>query len=108
GLDVVDNRGKVLLVVDSRFKESLGPHLSKYIDYLAGDGFEVLVSIYSPPAEGVNQYFDFPDQHGLRVRNPAWSGQVKVVREIIEKAHAQNPDLAYVIFFGRMPVPYSG
>jgi hypothetical protein len=84
-LPEVENRGKVILLVDSSFVDSLRNDLALFESDLIGDGWKVLRKDVS--------------------RNAS----VKYIKNIIRDLY--NSDTAYVksvVLFGHIPVPYSG
>lgn len=81
----VEGRGKLLLLVDNRFTETLGPELARLAQDLAGDGWEV-----------------------LRRDVPA-SMTVPQVKKLIKADYDADPaNVRCVFLFGRIAVPYSG
>src|SRR5262249_3241972 len=87
GIDVplVDDRGKVVLVVDSSMSAPLATELTRLIQDLAGDGCTVL-------------------RHDV-----SRTASVPSVKALIKADYLADPTHVNAIFlFGHVPVPYSG
>jgi hypothetical protein len=84
-LPLVDNRGKVILVVDNTHTTALSFELNRLVDDLVGDGWTVIrqdVSRNDSPAN---------------------------VKNLIKAAYNSDPSNVKSVFhFGHVPVPYSG
>ncbi|MCE9608480.1 MAG: hypothetical protein K8U03_26650 [Planctomycetia bacterium] len=81
----VELRGKLILVVDDRFVESLRPELTRFVHDLIGDGWEVI-------------------RHDV-----ASTLSVRQVKSVIKADYVADPSgIKSVFLFGRLPVPYSG
>ena len=81
----VESRGKIILIVDNRFSETLRPELARLMQDLAGDGWGVL-------------------RHDV-----AASLTVPQLKEVIKADYAADPvNVRSVFLFGRLAVPYSG
>jgi hypothetical protein len=81
----VEQRGKLILLVDDRFVEALRPELTRLTHDLIGDGWEVI-------------------RHDV-----ASTLSVRQVKSIIKAEYAADPaGVKSVFLFGRLPVPYSG
>lgn len=82
---LVDQRGKVVLVVDKTFSTSLAPELVRLEQDLAGDGWIVIR------------------------RDVARTDPVPSVKAVIKAAYDSDPaNVISVFLFGNIPVPYSG
>jgi hypothetical protein len=82
---LVDNRGKVILLVDSSFTSSLATELAQLQQDLAGDGWTVL-------------------RHDV-----SRTASVTSVKALIKADYAADPaNVKSVFLFGHIPVPYSG
>jgi hypothetical protein len=83
-IPVVDNRGNLILMVDSTFNISLAAELQRLTDDLEGDGWNVI-------------------RHDvLRTGSPTH------VKSIIVNDYANNVNTKALFLFGNIPVPYSG
>ncbi|MCE9530828.1 MAG: hypothetical protein K8T89_06860 [Planctomycetes bacterium] len=81
----IENRGKLILLVDDRFVETLRPELTRLVTDLTGDGWEVI-------------RHDVPS-----------SKTVRQVKAIIKADYVADPSRVNTVFlFGHFPVPYSG
>lgn len=81
----VDNRGKIILIVDDRFSSSLEVELKRLENDLEGDGWQVIRHDVSSTASVVS------------------------VKELIKTDYALDPDNTKSVFlFGHVPVPYTG
>lgn len=81
----VDNRGKIILIVDDRFSSSLEVELKRFENDLEGDGWQVI-------------------RHDV-----ASSASVVSVKELIKTDYALDPvNTKSVFLFGHVPVPYTG
>jgi hypothetical protein len=81
----VENRGKVILLVDSSFVNSLKYELKRFETDLIGDGWTVLR------------------------RDVSRDASVKYVKSIIRDLYlSDTSNVSTVILFGHMPIPYSG
>ncbi len=84
-LPLVENRGKVELIVDSTYAASLQAELSRLADDLVGDGWTVL-------------------RHDV-----SRTAAVPSVKGLIHADYAADPSgVKAVLLFGHVPVPYSG
>jgi len=87
GIDVaaIEQRGNLILVIDSSFTTSLSQEITRLVKDLEGDGWEV-------HSEIVSRY-----------------DSVSTVKSKILNAYALDPSSTKAVFlFGRIPVPYSG
>jgi hypothetical protein len=81
----VDDRGKLLLIVDNTYATDLSTELSQFQQNLAGDGWTVI-------RHNVSRLARPPD-----------------VKAIIQTEYASDPtNVRCVFLFGHIPVPYSG
>lgn len=81
----VEQRGKLILLVDDRFAESLRPELSRLGQDLIGDGWEVI-------------------RHDV-----ASTLSVRQVKSLIKADYVSDPtSIKSVLLVGRLAVPYSG
>ncbi|HYE31152.1 MAG TPA: fibronectin type III domain-containing protein [Methylomirabilota bacterium] len=81
----IENRGKVIVIVDNRFSGSLEAELSRLIRDLVGDGW-------------------IPIRRDISV-----SSGVQAVKDVIRGEYNADPgNVRTVILFGAIPVPYSG
>lgn len=83
-IPLVDQRGKVLLIVEGTHANDLNSELNRLQQDLAGDGWTVIRRTVS--------------------RNDSPSS----VRWLIQSEYQSNPDLRTVFLLGHVPVPYSG
>ena len=83
---LIENRGKVLLVVDNRFQSLLASHLTQFKQDLIGDGWQI---------QG-NEFVSSTD--------PVTS----VKQKIVNAYAASSQQLKSVILIGHVPVPRSG
>jgi hypothetical protein len=84
-LPLVENRGKLILLVDETMAAPLAPELMRLEADLRGDGWTVLR------------------------RDVSRTAAVPSVKELITSAYAADPTTVKAVFlFGRIPVPYSG
>ena len=81
---VVENRGKLLLLVDDSFTVTLSNELARLERDLVGDGWTLLRKDVS--------------------RNDS----VTNIKAIIQAEYSANPTLKSLFIFGHVPVPYSG
>jgi hypothetical protein len=82
---LVDNRGRLILVVDSTYAAALAPELSRLEQDLAGDGWTVL-------------------RHDV-----ARTDSVRSVKTLLKSDYTADPSHTRAAFlFGHVPVPYSG
>ncbi len=82
---LIDNRGKVVLVVDSSIAGSLTSELTRLENDLAGDGWVVVR------------------------RNVARTDSASTVKSVIKAVYDADPaNVKSVFLFGHVPVPYSG
>jgi hypothetical protein len=86
GIDapLLDQRGSVVLVIDSSHAAALATELARFQRDLAGDGWTVFTESVAPT--------DTPAS----------------VRAKLQARRAATPDLKAAILLGRVPVPYSG
>ena len=81
----IEKRGKLILMVDDRLKDSLAPELTRLMQDLAGDGWEIIR------------------------RDVASSLTVPQVKAIIKADYAADPTNVKTVFLlGHFAVPYSG
>ena len=80
---LIENRGKLLLLVDNRFSASLAPELTRLMQDMAGDGWEVI-------REDASIALSVPE-----------------VRAKIKSYYTTN-SIKAVLLFGHFAVPYSG
>lgn len=84
-IPLVEQRGRILLVIDETFSESLQSEIDRLVDDLEGDGWRV-------------KRIDV---------SPTWS--VNAVKMLIQDAYSEDPVNTRTAFLlGRVPVPYSG
>lgn len=91
----MENRGKVLLVVDDHLDDSaskLNGKLARFIEDLTGDGYTVLPPLYTPRDNG-------------STLNRA---QTVPLRNQILQVHTAAGGLSAITLIGHVPVPYSG
>lgn len=93
-LPVVDNRGKIILLVDSTMCTPLSTELARLERDLYGDGWQVL-------------------RHNVirqtKTASAATAAEVASVKTIIDADYfADTANVKAVLLFGRIPVPYSG
>lgn len=82
----VERRGKLILLIDDRFVDSLRPELARLTQDLVGDGWEVV-------------------RHDLE----ATTRSVRQVKSLIRTEYLADSDQVRAVFlFGHFPVPYSG
>ena len=93
-LPVVDNRGRVVLVIDSTMTTPLASELDRLELDLIGDGWAV---------ERV------PVTRQATLAQPASAAEVAAVKLAIDASYNANPtSVKAVLLFGRVPVPYAG
>lgn len=93
-LPLVDNRGKVILLVDTSMASQLSVEIQRLQDDLAGDGWTVLRHNVARQAT---------------TAQAATASEVSAVKRIIEGDYNADPDNVKAVFIlGRVPVPYSG
>ena len=87
GIEVpaIEDRGKIILVIDETFKDSLSEEIKRLTSDLEGDGWRVVPI------------------------NVSRTANVKTVKTLIVAAYNQdNVNTKAVFLLGRVPVPYSG
>lgn len=91
GLPLVENRGKMLLVVDATMEAPLGPEIAQLKRDLTGDGWTV-VAISAPRRDGVTDATAAADTKAL-----------------IKAAYDADPaNVKQVYILGHVPVPFAG
>ena len=101
---LVDQRGKIILLMDNTFSTSLMSQLTQLVDDLTGDGWTVLSHIVNRGPEPRLADGSF---------NADWTSdnaqRVKEIRAIIQADYNADPaNVKAVFLFGHIPVPYSG
>lgn len=90
----IENRGRVILVVESELAPSIVSDLTTLEQDLAGDGWTVV-------------RHDFP--RGVPCCGSAYSAQVLNLKSIIKSDYDASPsDTKGLLLLGHLPVPYSG
>jgi hypothetical protein len=86
GIEVAetDYRGKLLLIVDSVFIDSLAGEINRLVNDIEGDGWEVI-------------------RHDV-----LRTSSVKHVKSLIVSDYNNHPNVTAVFLLGHVPVPYSG
>jgi hypothetical protein len=81
----IEQRGSIILLIDSTWKTSLAPELKSLQQDLIGDGWSVIARYVSP------------------------SASVLAVKDLIKNLYSTDPSHIKALFlFGHIPVPYSG
>jgi hypothetical protein len=100
-LPLVEDRGKVILLVEDGYKTSLATELSRLQDDLVGDGWTVLR--HDVPRMAVDPGDADPAVADSR-RN-----EIAAVKNLIKTDYLADPSNVRAIFIlGHLPVPYSG
>jgi len=94
GVSLVENRGKILLVVDQTLSAPLAAELTQLEQDLAGDGWTV-IRTDSPRMTGASSGVDMVGQQNLK----AW---------IQSQYNADPANVKAVFLFGRLPIVRSG
>jgi hypothetical protein len=81
---LVENRGKVLLVIENTYANALAAELNQLRQDLCGDGWTIVE------------------------RSCNRNDSVASVKATIASAYNQNPEVGVIFLFGHVPVPYSG
>lgn len=126
-LEVPAKRGNLLVLVDSRFTNSLAPEINRFLTDLSGDGWDVcatnvpgglhlytnyyqLLPNYQPVPGTYRSDFDY-DTNSSSISSPptssAWSNAVHSLKAFINDYHQTKP-LDAMIFLGHTPTAYSG
>ncbi len=91
-LPLVEDRGKVILVVDQSIADACAGELGVLTRDLVGDGWQVI-------------RHDVPRDNG----DPTDGSDVAAVKNLILADHNADPaNVKAVLLFGRVPIPYSG
>lgn len=100
-LPLVEDRGRVILLVDNTMLLSLGPEIDRLESDLAGDGWEVVRS-------NVARMAISPASTNTADWAPRLA-ELEAMRAIIQTNYAVDPARTRSVFLlGRIPAPYSG
>ena len=98
----IDNRGKLLLLVDSTMSGPLATEIAQLQQDLAGDGWTVITS--NLPRQTVDPATALTGTIGTKRLN-----ELQSVKNIIKTAYTGDPtNVKQVFILGHLPVPYSG
>lgn len=98
---IVENRGKVILLVDNTMSGPLAPELETLQKNLVADGW--IIHRHDVPRETISASSTTASDFPLRL------AEVRNIRSIVQTDYKSDPGATWaLLIIGRVPIPYSG